>query len=120
QLGITNLSVITADMNHFQPTRRFDRVVSVEMFEHMANWRRLLDRVRQWLSPEGRLFIHVFTHRATPYAFDADDETDWIGRHFFTGGVMPSHGLIRRFPDLFEVEDEWRWSGRHYARTALD
>jgi len=111
--------VVTADMNDFQAEpHAFDRIVSVEMFEHMANWRTLLSRARGWLKPDGRLFVHVFTHRATPYRFDAQDEADWIGQHFFTGGVMPSHGLMRQFPDLFEAEADWRWSGDHYRRTA--
>lgn len=120
QRGLTNLTVITADMNQFEPPerRRFDRVVSVEMFEHMANWPGLLARVRGWLNPDGRLFLHVFTHRATPYRFDANDQADWIARYFFTGGVMPSHGLIEQFSDLFELEQDWRWSGEHYRRTA--
>jgi cyclopropane-fatty-acyl-phospholipid synthase len=118
--GLKNLTVITADMNTFVAGEAFDRIVSVEMFEHMANWRALLERARVWLRPEGRMFIHVFTHRTTPYRFEVEDEADWIGRYFFSGGIMPSHGLIRRFPDVFEVEEEWRWSGRHYQRTALD
>ncbi len=117
--GLT-LEVVTADMNAFQPEGRFDRVVSVEMFEHMANWPALLARIRGWLAPEGRLFVHVFSHRSQPYRFDHRDPADWIARHFFTGGVMPSHGLIRRFDRLFAVEAEWRWSGGHYRRTALD
>jgi cyclopropane-fatty-acyl-phospholipid synthase len=118
--GLTNLTVITADMNDFTPGDRFDRVVSVEMFEHMSNWRALLGRVAGWLHPDGRLFLHVFTHKSRPYRFDLADRDDWIARHFFTGGIMPSHGLIRQFPDLFEVEGEWRWSGEHYRRTAED
>ncbi len=117
--GLTNLTVITCDMNDFQAEGVFDRVVSVEMFEHMSNWQALLTRVRDWLKPEGRLFLHVFTHKSTPYRFDVRDKTDWIAQHFFTGGVMPSHGLIRHF-DAFQVEEEWRWSGEHYARTARD
>ncbi len=118
--GLLNLTVVTADMNAFEPGQRFDRVVSVEMFEHMANWRVLLERARRWLTPQGRLFLHVFTHRNRPYRFDHGDRSDFIAQHFFTGGLMPSHGLIRQFPDLFTVEAEWRWSGRHYQRTALD
>jgi cyclopropane-fatty-acyl-phospholipid synthase len=118
--GLTNLKVITADMNHFQTHERFDRVVSVEMFEHMANWRALLGRVREWLAPDGRLFIHVFSHTGAPYRFDAGDQSDFIAQHFFTGGVMPSHGLIRQYPHLFAVEEEWRWSGAHYQHTAYD
>jgi len=119
-LGLTNLRVLTADMNEFDPERRFDRIVSVEMFEHIMNWRELLKRVRSWLEPDGRFFMHVFTHRAGAYRFDRADRADWIARHFFTGGVMPSHHLIRQYQDLFEVEKEWRWSGTHYRRTALD
>jgi cyclopropane-fatty-acyl-phospholipid synthase len=119
-LGLTNLAVITADMNDFQPTGAFDRVVSVEMFEHMSNWRALLGKARGWLKADGRLFIHVFTHRSGPYRFDVKDEADWIAQHFFAGGVMPSHGLIGQFPDLFTVEQDWRWSGAHYEKTALD
>lgn len=117
--GLRNLAVVTADMNAFVPEQTYDRVVSVEMFEHMANWQALLARIRTWLAPGGRLFVHVFSHRAVPYRFDHRDEADWIGRHFFTGGIMPSHGLIRAF-DAFSVEAEWRWNGRHYQRTAED
>jgi cyclopropane-fatty-acyl-phospholipid synthase len=118
--GLGNLEVVTADMNSFSIDRTFDRVVSVEMFEHMSNWEGLLGRVRGWLKPDGRLFIHVFTHANAPYRFDAADPNDWIAQHFFTGGVMPSHGLIARFADLFEVEADWRWKGVHYEQTALD
>ncbi len=118
--GLGNLRVVTADMNDFTPDARFDRIVSVEMFEHMANWRALLGRARDWLEPTGALFLHVFTHRSAPYRFDVADRSDWIAQHFFTGGLMPSHGLIEHFPDLFRVEESWRWNGMHYARTARD
>jgi cyclopropane-fatty-acyl-phospholipid synthase len=116
--GLQNLHVITADMNVFQAEGAFDRIVSVEMFEHMANWRALLMRARGWLKPEGKLFIHIFTHKSQPYRFDKNDKSDWIAQHFFTGGIMPSHELIRHFPDLFQVEKEWKWSGWHYRQTA--
>lgn len=117
--GLTNLTVITADMNEFTPSQTgFDRIVSVEMFEHMANWRALLTRAREWMGPDGRLFLHVFTHKDAAYRFDADDRSDFIAQHFFTGGLMPSHTLAGAFPDLFEIESEWRWSGTHYQRTA--
>jgi cyclopropane-fatty-acyl-phospholipid synthase len=118
--GLRNLRVITADMNGFEPPQKFDRIVSVEMFEHMMNWRALLTRVRSWLAADGRFFMHIFTHRAGAYLFDRADREDWIAQHFFTGGVMPSHYLVRQYADLFEVEKEWRWSGTHYQRTALD
>jgi cyclopropane-fatty-acyl-phospholipid synthase len=117
--GLANVRVITADMNTFSPAGTYDRIVSVEMFEHMSNWQALLGRLCACLRPEGRLFLHVFTHRAVPYAFDHGDPDDWIAQHFFTGGIMPSHGLIRHFPQTVAVEAEWRWSGAHYRRTAL-
>ena len=118
--GLNNLRVVTSDMNVFVPERKFDRIVSVEMFEHMMNWRELMARVRSWLEPDGRFFMHIFTHRSGTYLFDRTDREDWIAQHFFTGGVMPSHHLIRQYADLFTVEKEWRWSGTHYQRTAVD
>ena len=118
--GLANLRVVTADMNAFDPAGTFDRIVSVEMFEHMLNWRQLLTRVRSWLKPDGRFFMHVFSHRSGTYLFDRADPEDWIAQHFFTGGVMPSHHLIRQYGDLFSIEKEWRWSGTHYQRTAMD
>lgn len=121
--GLRNVDVITADMNDFQlddATMRFDRVVSIEMFEHMANWRGLLERVRQWLVPGGKLFLHVFSNQGAPYRFDHTDPTDWIAQHFFTGGIMPSHTMISQFDDLFALDKQWRWDGTHYERTARD
>lgn len=118
--GFGNLRVITADMNDFAIEGHFDRIVSVEMFEHMANWQALLRRVHGWLKPDGRLFIHVFAHARGCYRFDAGDDADWIAQHFFTGGIMPSIALAHQFPDLFTVEEEWRWCGEHYRRTAED
>jgi cyclopropane-fatty-acyl-phospholipid synthase len=118
--GLTNLRIITADMNAFDASEQFDRIVSVEMFEHMMNWRQLLTRVKSWLKPDGRFFMHIFTHRSGTYLFDRADREDWIAQHFFTGGVMPSHHLIRQYADLFSIEKEWRWSGTHYQRTAMD
>jgi cyclopropane-fatty-acyl-phospholipid synthase len=118
--GLDNLTVVTCDMNDFHPAGTFDRIVSVEMFEHMANWRGLLERLAPALAPDGRLFLHVFTHRDRPYRFETSDPDDFIAHHFFTGGIMPSHDLIRQFPDLVEVEADWRWSGEHYRRTAMD
>lgn len=99
---------------------RFDRIVSVEMFEHMSNWRTLLERTRNWLEPGGRLFLHVFAHQSAPYRFDHGDQADWIAQHFFTGGIMPSRDLIGAFDDLYAQDQEWWWGGEHYARTARD
>jgi cyclopropane-fatty-acyl-phospholipid synthase len=116
--GLSNLAVVTADMNEFTPTGRYDRVVSIEMFEHMANWQPLLRRMRDCLEADGRMFMHVFSNQHASYRFDADDKDDWIAQHYFTGGIMPSRGLIRQFPDCFAVDAEWWWNGRHYQRTA--
>ena len=118
--GLNNLRIITSDMRMFDPGMQFDRIVSVEMLEHMTDWRELMIRVRAWLKPDGRFFVHIFAHRSGTYLLDRADREDWIAQHFFTGGVMPSHHLIRQYSDLFEVEKEWRWSGVHYQRTAQD
>jgi cyclopropane-fatty-acyl-phospholipid synthase len=120
QQGLRNIRVQTADMNSFEAGARFDRIVSIEMFEHMANWPALLGRAHGWLEPQGFLFLHVFSHRTTPYRFDCGEEADWIAKHFFTGGVMPSHKLIRELDIPFEVMADWRWDGTHYRRTAED
>jgi len=118
--GLLNLRVVTADMNVFAPEGQFDRIVSVEMFEHVMNWRKLMTRVRSWLAPEGRLFMHIVTHRSGSHLFDRANREDWIAQHVFTGGVMASHHLVRQFDDIFTVEKEWCWSGTHYQRTAND
>ncbi len=118
--GLSNLEVITADMNAFMPPGRFDRIVSVEMFEHMANWRPLLRRMRDCLDPGGYLFLHVFTNAHASYRFDACNKADWIAQHYFTGGIMPSQNLIRQFDDCFAVDKSWHWNGWHYARTAAN
>ncbi len=115
--GLKNLRVAAVDTDVFEPERQFDRIVSVEMFEHIVNWRQLMTRVRSWLAADGRFFMHIYTHRSGAYRFDRADGEDWIAPHFFSGGVMPSHHLIRQYSDLFEVEKEWRWSGTHYQRT---
>jgi cyclopropane-fatty-acyl-phospholipid synthase len=115
---LPNLEVLTADMNAFAPGGRFDRVVSVEMFEHMRNWPELLARVHRWLEPDGRLFVHVFAHRRLAYPFEVDGDGDWMARHFFTGGIMPSHDLLARVGGPLELEERWLVPGTHYARTA--
>ena len=118
--GITNLRIITADMNVFDTEETFDRIVSVEMFEHMSNWRALLEKCRKWIKADGRMFMHVFAHRTAPYRFNVNDPADWIAHHFFAGGVMPSRDLAGNFPDLFTSEQDWWWNGKNYEKTALD
>ena len=116
--GLQNVDIITCDMNVFITEARFDRIVSVEMFEHMRNWRALFARVHDWLKPGGRFFMHVFCHRSTPYEFVDSGPSDWMGRYFFSGGMMPSDDLALRFQEHLHLVQRWRWDGRHYEKTA--
>ncbi len=111
--GLGNLSIITADVNEFEPEGHFDRVLSIEMFEHMRNWKELLRRISTWLESDGKAFVHVFSHRTLPYLF----ESTWAAERFFTAGLMPSHELLLRFQDDMKVSERWAVPGTHYAKT---
>ncbi len=115
--GLDNIEVITCDMNDFDIDSRFDRVVSVEMFEHMRNYEELFRRIHGWLVPGGRFFMHIFTHRSTPYEYIDKGPSDWMTRFFFSGGIMPAASLPTRFADHMTVERQWTWNGNHYAKT---
>jgi cyclopropane-fatty-acyl-phospholipid synthase len=115
--GIDNIDVISCDMNDFTTEKRFDRVVSVEMFEHMRNYRELFSRISDWLLPDGKFFMHIFCHRTTPYEYIDNGPSDWMSRHFFSGGIMPSADLPLRFPEHLNIDKRWHWNGQHYAKT---
>jgi cyclopropane-fatty-acyl-phospholipid synthase len=116
--GFRNLTIITADMNVFEAPSTYDRVVSVEMFEHMRNYQVLYAKIASWLKPQGKFFKHIFVHRNTPYLFEVKDENDWMSQYFFSGGMMPSDDLPLYFQDDLKIINRWRWDGTHYEKTA--
>ena len=117
--NLKNVEIITADMNDFETTKLFDRVISIEMFEHMRNYEKLLGRVNVWLKNKGKLFVHIFSHQKIAYPFEDNDDADWMAREFFSGGQMPSHRLLMSFPGQMKIEKDWRVSGTHYEKTSL-
>ena len=118
QNGYGNVTVITADMNDFTTSEVFDRVVSVEMFEHMRNYDELLRRISNYLTVDGKLFVHIFSHESLVYPFEDNGPSDWMGREFFSGGQMPSHRLLLHFQNDLKIEKVWRVSGTHYGKTS--
>jgi cyclopropane-fatty-acyl-phospholipid synthase len=118
QRNINNLTVVTADINAFTIDKTFDRIVSVEMFEHMRNYEKLLHKVASFLKPDGKLFVHIFTHKEYAYKFEVKDDTDWMSKYFFTGGIMPSDHLLLYFNEDLNIEQHWHVSGMHYSKTS--
>lgn len=117
--GLTNLKIITCDMNDFDTGKdQYDRVVSIEMFEHMRNWQELYSRVAGWLKPGGYFFKHIFVNRSVPYLFEDNGPSDWMSRHFFSGGMMPSDELPIIFQNDLKFVNRWRWDGTHYEKTS--
>jgi cyclopropane-fatty-acyl-phospholipid synthase len=116
--GLKNIRVITADMNDFDIDAKFDRVVSIEMFEHMRNYEVLFERIAGWLKNDGLFFMHIFCHRSAAYEYIDQGPADWMSRHFFSGGIMPSGDLPLRFQKHLKLAEQWRWSGKHYQATA--
>lgn len=116
--NITNVHILTADMNVFAAPEKYDRIVSVEMFEHMRNYEALLGRVSSWMKQDALLFVHIFTHKTYSYPFEVRDASDWMAKFFFTGGIMPGDDLLLNFQKDVTLEKHWQHSGTHYQKTS--
>ncbi|MDF2455362.1 MAG: cfa 2 [Cytophagaceae bacterium] len=118
QRGLSNVKIITADINVFTTDVRFDRIVSVEMFEHMRNHAQLFEKISGFLKDGAKMFIHIFTHKELTYLFEVKDDTDWMSKYFFTGGMMPSDHYLLYFQEHFKIKNHWRVNGTHYSKTS--
>ena len=120
ELGLNNIEVLTRDINKFRGVKdKFDRILSIEMLEHVRNYESLFARIADWLQPDGSFFAHIFSHKKNPYEFSTENDDDWMGRYFFTGGIMPSRSLFYHFNQHMSVAEEWSVNGSHYEKTAL-
>lgn len=115
-----NVEIITCDINQFTTERKFDRVVSIEMFEHLRNWEKLFTNISSWLKEDGKLFFHIFCHKSHPYVYETEGDLNWMGRYFFTGGMMPSESLPLLIRSPLRIDEYWRVNGTHYSKTARD
>lgn len=120
QRGLHNVRILTADMNDFAAPATYDRILSVEMFEHLRNWDALLARVASWMKPHAKLFIHIFAHKQFAYPFEVRDDGDWMAQHFFTGGMMPANDLLSHFERHLQIQQHWQVNGTHYQKTSED
>lgn len=118
--NLRNVTVITSDINLFSTAQKFDRIISVEMFEHVRNHLQLFAKISEWLNGAGKLFFHIFCHKEWPYFFENKNSDDWMTKHFFSGGLMPSWSLPLTFQDDLKIENYWKISGEHYQKTSLD
>lgn len=116
--GLNNVRVVTCDVNKLSMAQSFDRVVSVEMLEHVRNYQTLLRKIARWLKPDGKFFVHIFCHKLLAYPFETEGQDNWMGRHFFTGGLMPARDTLLHFQDQLVIERQWDYSGDHYRKTA--
>lgn len=116
--NLHNLNIVTKDINSFDTNKKFDRIISIEMFEHTKNSKILMDSINKWLSPDGLFFMHVFAHKYNPYYFDTEQKNAWMAKYFFTGGMMPNHDLFRDLESDLNYQKSWMLSGTHYEKTS--
>lgn len=117
-LGLNNVEIITCDINHFKTNKKFDRIISIEMFEHMRNYKTLFGMMKDWLKDDGKVFIHIFCHKDATYFYEIEGDDNWMGRYFFTGGIMPSFDLFERVQDSLKLKEKWKVNGINYQETS--
>ena len=116
--NLRNLKIVTKDINYFDTEDKFNRIISIEMFEHTKNSKKLMNSINDWLKPNGMFFMHVFAHKDNPYYFDTSQDNAWMAKYFFTGGMMPNHNLFRDLESNLDYQKSWMLSGTHYEKTS--